>query len=115
MNDLKNLHLPGNYCQVIELATTAIKSEFPIEAVILFGSQSRGCADEYSDTDLLMVTKRPLDWREEKAIIERLFDIGIQHDVIFSPLFASHDEWEGGIFQEFPIYADIMRDGVLVV
>jgi len=115
MKNLKNLHLPENYCLAIETASTAIKNEFPVETVILFGSKSRGGGDEFSDTDLLMVTERPLDWREEKAIIGRLFDIGMAFNVIFSPLFASHDEWEGGIFQSFPVYADIMRDGALVV
>ena len=114
MQNLKNIPLNSNDCAAIETAVTAIKREFPVETVILFGSKSRGSGDEYSDTDLLLVTKRPLNWREEKAVIDRLFDIGMAFDVIFSPLFASHEEWEGGIFQNFPVYADIMRDGALV-
>lgn len=114
MKSLKNIPLPENDCLAIETAGTTIKSEFPVETVILFGSKSRGGGDEYSDTDLLMVTERPLNWREEKAIIDRLFDIGMAFNVIFSPLFASHEEWDGGIFRKFPVYAEIMRDGALV-
>ncbi len=114
MNTLNNLTLPINYSQAIEMASATIRREFPVETVILFGSKSRGCGDEFSDTDLLLVTERPLNWREEKAVVERLFDIGMSFDVIFSPLFASHDEWENGIFQHFSIYTDIMRDGALV-
>lgn len=114
MKSLKNIALPENDCLAIIEAGTIIKNEFPVETVILFGSKSRGDSDEYSDTDLLMVTERKLNWREEKAIIERLFDIGMGFNVIFSPLFASHEEWSGGIFQEFPVYEEIMRDGALV-
>ena len=36
-----------------------------------------------------------------------LFDIGMEYDVIFSPLFASSEEWESGLFKEFPIYGEI--------
>lgn len=114
MKNLKNIPLPKNDSLAIKTAGATLLKEFPVETVILFGSKSRGGGDEHSDTDLLLVTKRQLNWREERAIIERLFDIGMTFNVIFSPLFASHDEWEGGIFQEFPVYADIMRDGALV-
>ncbi len=114
MKNLKSIHLPQNDCLAIEAAGTTLIKEFPVETVILFGSKSRGSSDEYSDTDLLLVTKRQLNWREEKAIIDRLFDIGMSFNVIFSPLFASHDEWEGGIFQKFPVYVDIIRDGAIV-
>jgi predicted nucleotidyltransferase len=114
MKSLKSIPLQKNDCLAIETAVATIKKEFPIETVILFGSKSRGGGDVHSDTDLLLVTKRPLHWREEKAVIKSLFDIGMAFDVIFSPLFASHDEWEDGVFQNFPVYADIMRDGALV-
>jgi len=114
MKNLKSILLQENDSLAIKTAGTTIKKEFPVETVILFGSKSRGGGDEYSDTDLLLVTKHPLNWREEKAIIDRLFDIGMSFNVIFSPLFASHDEWEGEIFKKFPVYADIMRDGALV-
>jgi predicted nucleotidyltransferase len=115
MKTLQNIPLQKNDCLAIETAGATLIKEFPVETVILFGSKSRGSDDEHSDTDLLLVTNRQLHWREEKEIIDRLFDIGMTFNVIFSPLFASHDEWEGGIFREFPVYADIMRDGALVV
>lgn len=114
MKDLKNIPLLKNDCLAIETAGATLIKEFPVETVILFGSKSRGSDDEHSDTDLLLLTKRRLNWREEKAIIDRLFDIGMTFNVIFSPLFASRDEWENGIFQAFPVYADIMKDGALV-
>jgi predicted nucleotidyltransferase len=86
-----------NESDAIKAAIRMLKSEFSIVKVILFGSKARGDHDEYSDIDLLVVASRSLHWKEEKAIVGALFDIGMEHNVIFSPLFTSSDEWEAGI------------------
>ena len=98
----------------IEEAARTVKSQFPVEEIILFGSKARGDHDAFSDIDLLLVTTQPLNWRDEKAIVEILFDIGMTHDVIFTPLFVSKEEWKGGLFAQFPIYAEIVRDGAVI-
>jgi len=71
-------------------------------------------ADAHSDIDLLLISSRGLHWKEEKAVVDALFDIGMEHDVIFSPLFATSDEWENGLFKTFPIYNEITREGAVV-
>jgi hypothetical protein len=38
----------------------------------------------------------------------------MEYDVIFSPLFASSDEWDHGVFREFPIYREIMEEGAII-
>jgi predicted nucleotidyltransferase len=100
--------------KAIEEAARTVKSQFPVEEIILFGSKARGDHDAFSDIDLLLVTTMPLHWKEEKAIVEILFDIGMTHDVIFTPLFVSKEEWKGGTFARFPIYAEILRDGAVI-
>ena len=50
----------------------------------------------------------------KKSIVEILFDVGIEFDIIFSPLFTNVNEWERGLFKEFPIYNEIVNDGALV-
>lgn len=47
--------------------------------------------------------------------MEILFDIGMTYDVIFSPLFVSREEWKNGLFVQFPIYEEIVRDGAVVL
>ncbi len=59
--------------KVIEVATMHMKKYFPIESVILFGSKAKGKADDESDIDLILLTKRPISWKERKAIIDTLF------------------------------------------
>jgi len=104
-----------NERDAIEAAIRMLKREFPIVKVILFGSKARGDHDEHSDIDLLVVASRLLHWKEEKAIVGALFDIGMENDVIFSPLFTFSDEWEKGIFTEFPVYREILQDGAVVL
>jgi predicted nucleotidyltransferase len=114
MRRFENAPLVGNERQAVEAVVKMLKEQFPIKRVILFGSKVRGDFDEYSDIDLLLITSRPLYWKEEKAIVDVLFDLGLAHDVIFSPLFASADEWESGIFKEYPIYREILKEGAIV-
>jgi predicted nucleotidyltransferase len=115
MKSFESTSLMKNESEAIEAAIRMLKSEFSVSKVILFGSKARGDHDEYSDIDLLVVASRSLHWKEEKAIIGALFDIGMEYDVIFSPLFTSVDEWENGIFTEFPVYQEISRDGAVVL
>jgi predicted nucleotidyltransferase len=107
--------LAKNESKAIEAAIKMLKGEFSVSKVILFGSKARGDHDEHSDIDLLVIASKLLHWKEEKAIIGALFDIGMEYDVLFSPLFTSVDEWENGIFTEFPVYYEILRDGTVVV
>ena len=114
MKSFENAPLVGSERQAVEAVVKMLKEQFPIEKVILFGSKVRGDFDEYSDIDLLVISSRPLYWKEERAIVDVLFDLGVAHDVIFSPLFASSHEWEGGIFREYPIYREILNEGAIV-
>ena len=114
MRTLESTSLEKREKEAIEEAFATLKKRFELQAAILFGSKARGDDDRYSDLDLLLITGRPLHWKEEKAVVELLFEIGIKHGVIFSPLFVSSEEWNGGQFTEFPIYKEIIRDGAAV-
>ena len=114
MKSFESASLMKNESEAIEAAIRMLKSEFSVSKVILFGSKARGDHDEHSDIDLLVVASKLLHWKEEKAIVGALFDIGMKYDVIFSPLFTSVDEWENGMFTKFPVYQEISRDGAVV-
>ncbi len=114
MKTWQSTRLHNREREAIEEAVRTLKNLHSIEKIILFGSKARGDADKNSDIDLLLIASHPLHWKEEKAIVEELFDIGMKHDVIFSPLFSYSDEWDHGIFRDFPIYHEIIRDGAMV-
>ena len=115
MKSFESVSLMKNESDAIKAAIKMLKSEFSVSKVILFGSKARGDHDEHSDIDLLVVASKLLHWKEEKAIVWVLFDIGMKYDVIFSPLFTFVDEWENGIFTKFPVYQEISRDGAVVL
>ncbi len=115
MKSFESTSLTNNERKAVEATVRMLKSQFSIEKVILFGSKARGDYDKHSDIDLLVVASRLLHWKEEKAIVGALFDIGMEYDVIFSPLFTYSDEWENGIFTEFPVYQEISQDGAVVL
>jgi uncharacterized protein len=96
-------------------AANKIADMFPLKRVVLFGSKARGTDDEFSDIDILFVCSRKLTWREEKVVIDTLFDIGLKYDAIFSPLFASSEEWNDGMFDSFPIGREILREGAEII
>lgn len=114
MKSLDKAPLGKREREAIEKAARLLKESFSIDSVILFGSKARGDSDAHSDIDLLLISSKGLHWRDEKAIVDALFDIGMEHDVIFSPLFASSEEWQDGLFKSFPVYDEITREGTVV-
>lgn len=114
MKTLQKIFLQQNEREAIEIAGNRLKREFPVDKLVLFGSKARGDSDQHSDIDLLIITPHPLHWKEEKTISDVLFEIGLQYDVIFSLLFVTKKEWEGGIFGQFPIYQEIMGEGAVI-
>jgi predicted nucleotidyltransferase len=112
MKTIDDLSLTDNEKEAIREATKMLKEKFPVKEVILFGSKARGDDDEESDIDLLLVTTRSMHWKERQAIIHALFDLGMKHDVIFSILDTTELDFNKGIFTAFPIYQEIIREGV---
>lgn len=112
MKTIDDLSLRDNEKKAIREATKILKERFPVKEVILFGSKARGDSDKESDIDLLLVTTRSIHWKERQAIIHALFDLGMKHDVIFSILDTTEPDFNKGIFTAFPIYQEIIREGV---
>jgi predicted nucleotidyltransferase len=112
MKTIDDLALSDKEKNAIREATRRLKEKFPVKEVILFGSKARGDSDEESGIDLLLVTSRSIHWKERQAIIHALFDLGMKHDVIFSILDTTESDFNKGIFTAFPIYQEIIREGV---
>ena len=112
MKTIDDLPLRENEKKAIREATRMLKEKYPVKKVILFGSKARGDSDAESDIDLLLVMKRSIHWKERQEIIHELFDLGMKHDVIFSILDTTESDFDRGIFTAFPIYQEIIREGV---
>jgi predicted nucleotidyltransferase len=98
--------------QAVEAAARILKEQFPVEEVILFGSKARGDDTPESDIDLLVLTSRPLPWQERWHINDALYDVMLDHDVIFGLIVEPTESWYDGVYQVLPIRGEVERDGV---
>ena len=113
MRRLDQVALKPGDLEAVRRATAILKQRFPVERVVLFGSKAVGQDTPESDIDLLVLTRRALDQAEKAEIVEALFDLQLELEVVLSTLVASLEEWEEGYFQVLPIRQEIERDGVL--
>ena len=60
--------------QDLELIKTGLSSRFPLQKIILFGSQATGCADNKSDIDLLIISDFKGNRRQLMVEMNRTLD-----------------------------------------
>lgn len=113
MKTLGEIELHPNERLAIEAAARLLRENLPVSQVILFGSKARGDGDAESDIDLLSLTSRPLDWREEKSVLALLAPIQEEFDVFFGTIEISEQDWYHGIYQVMPLRTEVERDGVI--
>ena len=69
--------------QVLQEAVRRLVEGFHPAAIILFGSQARGTADERSDVDLLVLCDPPADhWALTLAMDRALWGLGLARDLV---------------------------------
>lgn len=112
MKQLDQIRLQDPERRAILAAAAVLRDRFPVERIILFGSKARGESHPESDIDLLVLTKRLLTRDEERLVIDLLFPLQLDYEVVFSTLEIPIDEWEHGIYQVLPLKLEIDRDGV---
>jgi len=112
LRDSGDLKLKGNEKAAIREATRILKERFPVKEVILFGSKARGDSDQESDIDLLLLTTKPIHWKERHEIVYALFDVEMKHDVVISIIVNTLHDWNDGICTVLPIHEEINREGV---
>jgi len=114
MKDYKTLRLSPNEINAIEEVLFFLTQKYPLKKAFLYGSKARGDFDEYSDIDLLFILEQMPSTKKDKRIVHFLYDIGIKYNVLLSSLRTSVEEWSG-IFKSFPIYNEIMKEGICIL
>jgi predicted nucleotidyltransferase len=84
----------------------------PNERLILFGSQARGDADEYSDWDLLiLLNEKKKNFRDAYERYSYPFEeLGIKHNILITALAISKEDWGRQKFS--PFYKNVEQDGI---
>jgi len=97
LTDLKN-HLRKNFGS-------------SIKEVILFGSQARGDAEEFSDYDILIVLDKAYSFKDKNQLLELCYDIGLQHDIVIDAHFLSVNEIQSPRGKQ-PLFENALKSGV---
>ncbi len=79
----------------------------------VFGSRSRGNAEEYSDLDVFFVIET-LDNTTKSIIRDITWEVGIENLVVISPLIFSKDELTNSPLRSSPIVKNIMNEGIQI-
>jgi predicted nucleotidyltransferase len=112
MKRLAEIALRPSDRSAIEEAVRLLRQRFPVEEIVLFGSKARGEDDAESDIDLLVLTTRELSRSERHEIVDALFPLQLQHEVVLSPLIVAAQEWRAGLTSVHPIHQEIEEQGV---
>ncbi len=89
----------------------AIKHEFPIKKIFLFGSHARGNPREYSDIDVGVVIDLPA--RNEMKILKKLWRYARTIDCDIEPMCIFWSEFQDRA--PASVLADIVRNGIDIV
>ncbi len=95
--------------QVLRTIKAEICSIYPSATVILYGSRIRGDYSKYSDWDLLILLEDSINDDERTALIDRLYDLELEIDQVFSPIIHNIAEWKE--LEETPFYQNVVREG----
>jgi uncharacterized protein len=78
--------------------------------LVLYGSQARGDAQEYSDIDVLVVLKQAFNYREEiDRTSQFIADLSLEYDTVISRAFISAQRFQE---ENSPFLLNVRREGV---
>jgi predicted nucleotidyltransferase len=92
----------------------AVHRDYPDAKIVLYGSQARGQAMPESDVDLLILLDSEITSQERSSIHDRLYEIGLECDMVISAIVKSIPHWERPISRATPLYQAIQNEGILV-
>ncbi len=83
-----------------------------LSSLILFGSQARGDAEEFSDIDILVVLKGNINLSEELEKISKIRqDICLKFDEVISCIFTTEEKF---LNEKSSFYKNVKREGVII-
>jgi len=93
--------------------TSELKSE--IDKIILFGSRAYGRAKKNSDYDLLLILNIDnYDWRYKTKIIDYIYDLELENDVMFDVHIISNYELNNTLRGKQPIFTNAIEKGIYI-
>ena len=106
---MKNLN--SNEVNAVYKLKDALSKDYKLIQMKLFGSKAKGNYSDESDIDLLIVLEN-YDWKAENEIYEICFEIGLEYDVLLSPVIFSKKEFDDKLTKITPFYKVVVKEGL---
>ena len=90
-----------------------IKQKYEIEKTLIFGSVARNEADQESDLDFLVLTKKSLSHKQKHDIYGIVTEINLEYGTNISVLVIEKSSWENGVYSVLAIKDEVEKDGVI--
>ena len=83
-----------------------------LDAIILYGSQARKDAQEYSDIDLLIILKSPINpYQEIDRTSQFVSQLCLDYDIVISRHFISSNKFKS---ENTPFLYNVKKEGIAI-
>lgn len=115
MKQLKDFYTNNTLEEVILMrCRNVIKAIDPAAEIILYGSRSRGDAEQESDYDLFIITDGEATLEDEDIFRRQLFPIELETGAVLTVLLSSRSNWSSALYSAMPLYQNIKKDGIIL-
>ncbi len=78
----------------------------------MFGSQLKSDKLVKSDIDILLILNQNIDWQFEKKILDEIYEIELEWDVVFDAKIFSKKIINTSLYQAMPFVKEVLNNGV---
>jgi len=83
-----------------------------VSDVILFGSQAKGNAFEFSDYDILVIIRHPISWTQQREIADEIYSIDLKYNILTDVKIISEPELKT-LKGKQPFIQRALREGIV--
>jgi len=102
-----------NKLKLLKELKEKLEIKFPsLERIILFGSQLKSDKLVKSDIDILLIFNKNIDWQFERKILDEIYEIELERDVVFDAKIFSKKLINTSLYQAMPFVREVLNNGV---